>query len=359
MPLPIDRRTFLTGTAALAASGSILRNAEGAEAPRVSSGPLKSGPSGQLRLALISAATYGRNAPRTMGSHHGTAFATTFNGWDATKVGRWKGTFVKSGRKLDTAKVVKVWDPDKAAAQQLADICGIADVADTPEQCSDGVDAVLIIDDGSGAQWKYAMHPLRKGVPVFCDKPLAMTAREAQVVARLVRETRTPFMSASSLRFVPDIIKLRQDLPQLGAVHLASAACGNELVYYGIHALSMIYAVLGKGAVSAINVGQPGRNLVRLRFENQRDVILTVADKEWMRAGYQITLYGEKGWRTVTPVLTDLYSYLLEPFLDLVKTGKESVPVEEEVEVIAALEAGQRSLELGREVSLKEILGTA
>ena len=35
---------------------------------------------------------------------------------------------------------------------------------------------VLIVDDGSGEQWKYALAPLRKGVPTFCDKPLAMTA---------------------------------------------------------------------------------------------------------------------------------------------------------------------------------------
>ena len=139
-------------------------------------------------------------------------------------------------------------------------------------------------------------------------------------------------------------------------MHLASAVCGNELVYYGIHALSMIYAVLGKGAVSAINVGKPGANIARLRFGDQRDVMLIVADKEKMRGGYQINLYGEKGWRSVTPDLKDLYAYLLEAFLDLVITGKESVPFEEEVEVIAALEAAKRSLELGREVTLNEVI---
>jgi predicted dehydrogenase len=310
-----------------------------------------------LHLALISAATYGyRGAPRTLGSHHGTAFATTFNGWDEAKVKEFMGTFVRSGRRLETARVVKVWDPDQAAARQLAEVCGIEQVADTPEACSEGVDAVLIIDDGSGEQSKYAAHPLRKGVPTFCDKPLAMTARQAQAVAKMVRETKTPFMSASSLRFVPDIVKLREELPQLGAVHLASAACGNELVYYGIHALSMIYAVLGGGAVSAVNVGQPGSNIVRLRFADHRDVVLIVAEKEWMRAGYQINLYGEKGWRSVQPNLKDLYSYLLEAFLDLVATGKESVPVEEEVELIAALEAGKESLRLNREVTLAEML---
>ena len=313
-----------------------------------------------LRLALVSAATYGyRGAPRTLGSNHGTAFATTFNGWDEAKAKEFKGTFVRSGRRIETARVVKVWDADPAAARQLADVCGIESVAATPEECSAGVDAVLIVDDGSGAQVKYATHPLRKGVPVFCDKPLAMTAREAQAVAKLVRETKTRFMSASSLRFVPDIVKLREELPALGAVHLASATCGNELVYYGIHALSMIYAVLGGGAVSALNVGQPGSNIVRLRFANHRDVVLMVAEKEWMRAGYQINLYGEKGWRSVQPDLKNLYSYLLDAFLDLVQTGRESVPVEEEVEVIAALEAGKESLRLNREVTLAEVLSRA
>lgn len=344
----IVRRTFLARTAAATAAG-------------LTSGQMRAGAAAiPLRVALVSAATYGyRGAPRTVGSHHGTAFATTLNGWDEAKAKSWKGTFVRSRRRLEGARVVKVWDPDRAAAQQLAGICGIAQVAETAEQCSEGVDAVLIIDDGSGAQWKYAEHPLRKGVPVFCDKPLAMTAREAQAVAKLVRETRTPFMSASSLRFVPDILELRRELPQLGSVHLASAACGNELVYYGIHALSMIYAVLGRGAESASNVGRPGRNLVRLRFAGERDVLLTVAEREWMRAGYQITLHGTKGWRTVTPDLANLYSHLLEAFLDQVRTGREPVPVEEEVELIAALEAGKRSLELGREVALAEVLASA
>jgi predicted dehydrogenase len=310
-----------------------------------------------LRLALVSAATYGyRGAPRTLGSNHGTAFATTFNGWDEAKAKEFKGTFVRSGRRLETARVVKVWDPDQAAARQLADVCGIEHVVDRPEQCSEGVDAVLIIDDGSGEQAKYAEHSLRKGVPTFCDKPLAMTARGAQAVAKLVRETGTRFMSASSLRFVPDIVKLREELPQIGEVRLASATCGNELVYYGIHALSIIYAVLGRGAVSALNVGQPGSNIVRLRFADHRDVVLMVAEKEWMRAGYQINLYGQKGWRSVQPDLKNLYAYLLEAFLDLVQTGRESVPVEEEVEVIAALEAGARSLREGREVTLAEVM---
>lgn len=312
-----------------------------------------------LKLGLLSAATYGYlDAPRAPGSNHGTAFATTFNGFDDAKVkASWTGTFVRSQRRLKGAKVVRVWDPQREWAQRLADICGIDRVCRSPEEACDGVDAVLIVDDGSGAQSRLAVHPLKKGVPVFCDKPLAMTAKEAQAVASVARSTKTRFMSGSSLRFVPDIVKLREELPKLGNVHLATVACGNELVYYGIHALSMAYAVLGAGAVSAHNVGQPGLNQVRIRFADHRDVLLLVGEKEWMRAGYQINLYGQKEWRTVTPDLKNLYSYLLEAFLGYLKTGVEPYPIEDEVNLIAALEAGKRSLAEHREVTLAEVLG--
>src|SRR5687767_884716 len=340
----MNRRSFLAQTSAAIAVAALPRTMAAVAA-------------GELRLGLISAATYGRDGnARTLGSNHGTAFATTFNGWNEEKAKGWKGVFVRSKRRLEGARVVTVWDPHPAAAKQLADICSIPRVAPTPEAACDGVDAVLLIDDGSGEQWKYALYPLNKGVPVFCDKPLAMTARDAQAVAKVARETKTRFMSASSLRFVPDIVKLRKELPQLGHVHLASASCGNELVYYGIHALSMIYGVFGGGAISALNVGRPGRNLVRYRFKNNLDVMLTVADREWMRAGYLLTIQGTKAWRTLQPDLNNLYSFLLEQFLDLVKTGRESVPVEEEVELIAALEAGKRSLQLGREVTIAEVM---
>lgn len=340
-----SRRTFLRQSSAAVLTGALAGPGRGASDDRI------------LRLGLISAASYGyMGAPRTPGSNHGTAFATCCNGFDAAKRKEFKGTFVASKRRLEGVRVVKIWDPLPDAAQAVADICDIAQVCATADECSEGVDAVAIVDDGTGGQWKYAQVPLRRGVPTFCDKPLAMTAKAAQEIAGLSRQTGTRFMSASSLRFVPDVLALAKEAPALGEIHLATAACGNELVYYGIHALEMAYAVLGRGAVSCLNVGQPGRNVVRVRFRNGRDLMLLVAEREWMRAGYQINLYGAKGWRTLTPNLADLYWYLLAAFIDLVRTGRESVPIDEAVEVIAVLEAGKRSLAERREVSIAEVL---
>ena len=309
-----------------------------------------------MRIGLISAATYRyRKEPRRPGSHHGTAFASTFNGFDETKVRKYDWTFVRSRKRIEGARVVKVWDQERVWAQRLAAACNIPTVCRTPEECAAGVDLAILVDDGSGEHSRYAIHPLRNGVPTFCDKPLAMNARAARTVADVARETGTLFMSASSLRFVPDILRLKAQLPELGPVYLAQAVCANELIYYGIHALSMVYAVLGGGAVSAVNVGQPGLNVVRVRFADHRDVVLMVGERQWMRSGYQISLFGKQGWRTVKPDLSDLYWHLLKAVLDYVRTGEESVPIEEEVEVIAALEAGKRSLARQEEVTLESL----
>jgi predicted dehydrogenase len=308
-----------------------------------------------LRIGLVSAASYGHGQqPRRPGSHHGTAFLTAFNGWRENKLEGIEGSFVKSERRIPGARVTKLWDPDVKAAMKLAQACEVESVAPTPESCCEGVDAVILVDDGSGEQWQWAKRPLQSGIPVFCDKPLAMTGRDAREIATLARSLKVPFMSSSSLRFVPDILQLRQDLPDLGKVHLAQVVCGNDLIYYGIHALSMIYAVLGAGAISAMHVGRDDAHIARIRFKNDLDVVLMVGQPHKMRSGYQIQLYGSKRWKSLTPDLSHLYTYLLETWMNYLRTGKEPYPIEEEVELIAALEACQRSLESGSEVMIKD-----
>ncbi len=320
-----------------------------------------------IRVGLISAASYaptfnGADVPRKAAMTHGPIFSCCFNGYDPAQLpdhaGESKFPFNPVERKFDDVRAVKIWDPVPEAARHLAAIVGIEEVCDTPEQCTEGVDAVIVPDDGSGSQYRYAVAALEKGLPTFCDKPLAMTAQEAKRIAQIAREHNAPFMSASSLRFVPDIVALREEVASgaFGEVNLATVAGGGDPIWYGIHALSMAYGVFGPGAVSCLNVGVADKNVVRVRFEGGRDVILMVGQPPQMCGGYQINLYGTKGWKSLTPSLSDLYVYLMQRFIALVRDGEVSVPIEEEVEVIAVLEAGQRSLREGREVSIAEML---
>jgi len=103
-----------------------------------------------------------------------------------------------------------------------------------------------------------------------------------------------------------------------------------------------------------MHVGRDDAHIARIRFKNDLDVVLMVGQPHKMRSGYQIQLYGSKRWKSLTPDLSHLYTYLLETWMNYLRTGKEPYPIEEEVELIAALEACQRSLESGSEVMIKD-----
>lgn len=350
----IDRRVFVShlacGLGLLPAANALPQTANGAG--------LWSAPAKPLRVALISAASYGTaSQERQSGSNHGTAFATIFNGCNDERAKEFTGTFVRSAVRIPDVVVTKVWDPLPVAARTMAAACNIETVCPTPEACCTDVDAVILIDDGSGRQWQYAEHALRNHVPVFCDKPLAMTAADAKHIAGIAAETGTKLMSASSLRFVPDIVRLREEREALGTVKLAIATGPGKLVYYGIHAISMVYAVMGGGVRSVQHVGTPGRHVLRLKYENDFETLLLVTEQDQFPMGYQLQLFGDRGSRSVTPDLTDLYVHLLQAFVDYLRSDNEPFPLSEEVELIAVLEAGERSLSTGKVIIVADLLG--
>lgn len=308
-----------------------------------------------IRLGLVSAATYGQDE-RTPGSFHGTAFSTAFNGYNDDIAKQYEWTFVRSAARIDGCRVVKVWDPHRDWAERLAAACSIDEVVDSPEAAVEDVDAVIVVDDGTRHQYRWALPALAKGLPTFIDKPLAMTAGEAKSVLAFAAAHGAKMMSASSLRYVPDMQQLKADAAGLQPIPIATTICGNELIYYGIHALEMAYEVLGSGAVSVLNVGREGRALCRVRFASGTDLMLMVGEREYMRAGYQIALHGLGGWKTVSPDLNNLYVFLMERFIAMVKGGEQPVPSAEMHEVIAVLEAGKRSLATSQEILVADVM---
>lgn len=59
--------------------------------------------------------------------------------------------------------------------------------------------------------------------------------------------------------------------------------------------------------------------------------------------------------QTAKPGATSARANPLAAFLGYLQTGNEPYPIEEEVELIAALEAGKRSLTERREVTVAEV----
>lgn len=228
-------------------------------------------------------------------------------------------------------------------------------VNDIPTLCS-LVDAVLIESVDGRVHPEQAHQVLEAHKPVFIDKPLALSAAAAEEIAKAGSATGTPWFTASSLRFQPEFQSLRTDA-KLGAILGVEAfgpapfEPGNPgLFWYGIHLVEMLYAAMGPGCESVTLYETPACDLVVGKWRDGR--IATVRGLRTGKADYGLMVLGDRQSRFV-PVVDESYVHLVRRIVGFFETGRPPVPNAESLEVIAFLEAAERSRALnGKTVKL-------
>lgn len=290
-----------------------------------------------IRLGLVGGA----------GAYHGRSFSALINGLAEGQV-QPEG-WPRYARLVEGVEIASVWDPDRDTAESLAKAFGIGRVAGRMEDAADGMDGVIITDDMTKQHHHRARPFLAAGVPTFIDKPLASDVGEARELIDLARKHGTPMMSASSLRYAKETEELRANPSALGAILAATAVCRGELIYYGIHPLELAVSILGTGACAVQNVGREGKNVVQVEYRDGKSLVLIVF--AGISSGFQLNLFGEKGWRQVA--VTDsaaFYSNLLRKVAEMCRTRVAPIPLEETLEIIQILVGAQRSLYEERKV---------
>ncbi len=288
------------------------------------------------------------------GCHHGNAFSSMFNGWDKAKAEEldWP-TGGASDIRIEGARVVKIYDEDREGAEMMAQIYGIDEVCDSPEELAEGVDAGLIADSGEFDKIRYAPPFLEKGLPLFVDKPLAEFADDAQGIVDLAAANDAPLISCSGYRWAEGADEMRAQLGELGTIELLQGLCGQGRYHvYAIHPVEFAYGILGPGTESVINVGAEDRDIIRLRRADGKQVLLTMFWREVIQGKMLFTLCGSEGWYSMDQ-MGPVYPRMMGEFVKMCETREMPISGEEMVEVIRVVEAARTSRELGGiEVSL-------
>src|SRR5207244_13045611 len=117
---------------------------------------------------------------------------------------------------------------------------GVAVVASIEGLCKK-VDAVLLESVDGRPHREQARPVVAAKKRVVIDKPLAGSLKVAREIARLSKESGTPFFSASSIRFYESVVKTKED-PAVGrAVGCDSFSPASlephhpDLFWYGVH----------------------------------------------------------------------------------------------------------------------------
>jgi len=228
-------------------------------------------------------------------------------------------------------------------------------IYDTVEELCRNVDAVLLESVDGRPHLEQVRPVLQARKPVFIDKPMAASLRDAIEIFRLAKAAKVPIFSSSGLRFAKSSQALRKG--SLGKVFLMEThgPCELEphhpdLFWYGVHGVEALFTVLGTGCESV----QRGTNLtgkisVLGQWSGGRKGIFE-EDK-----GFRGLAWGEKGQAEAGTF--DGYVPLVEAIMEFFKTGVAPVKPEETIEIIAFMEAADQSKRLGgMPVKLKDVI---
>jgi predicted dehydrogenase len=268
---------------------------------------------------------------------------------------------------LHEFEIVKCWDPEPDPARTMATVFG-AEVCDSFEQCSEGVDLVFIPEcNGDGStHLKLATPGLRKRVPTFVDKPLAYEYGEAKAILDLGAEMATPVMSISILRAVPQAAWFHDRLQEVWPVGYGSVKGGGTAMAGHIHAISLAQSVFGDG-VAAVEAMGPGElSYMHLDYGGRADrpssgVMLSCDSGPTWHCSFYVSAFGEQG-AIHTGNIGDFEfpggaTEILRRIKRMVETGQPTEPREQMLENIAVATAARIAQKEGRRVLLSEVTG--
>jgi predicted dehydrogenase len=228
------------------------------------------------------------------------------------------------------------------------------EIVPTIEALLPKVDVVMLTSVDGRVHLDQARSVIAARKPLFIDKPMAASYKDAAEIVRLAKANGTPVFSASSRRFTEDVQGLVNDRSVgrvLGAMTFGPASLEPhhpDLFWYGVHAVETLYTIMGPGCVKVTRTHTDGTDVVVGEWRDGR--IGTVRGLRDGKSGYGQIAYGSDAIVITTPESAAAiqkpragYYGLLVRMIDFFKTGTPPVTPEETLETLAFMEAADLS----------------
>lgn len=209
------------------------------------------------------------------------------------------------------------------------------------------VDAVLLESLDGRVHLAQARQIFAAHKPVFIDKPLSDSLEDAREIARLAQSAGVPWFSSSSLRYAGWVQSLRSP-KNLGVTTWGPGPQEShqtlDLSWYAIHPIEVLYTLMGPGCQQVARTSTGEADVITGTWKDGR--IGTIrAIRPY--SSYGAVVFRDKQILQSPENAKFSYKLLVEQLVQFFATGKAPVPNGETLEIIAFMEAAQRSKEQG------------
>lgn len=295
-------------------------------------------PVGDLRLGIIGLSD---------GNGHPYSWAAIFNGYDRAVMATCPFPAIPEylsrqefpGAAIPGARVTHVWAQDRPIAEHVAAAALIPCVVDRYEAMIGEVDAVLLARDDAENHVEMGIPFLDAGLPVYIDKPVALTLSDLATLYDHRRYAGQIF-SCSPLRFAAEFQLDDQRLAELGNISYVQAVAPNSWTKYGVHIVDPVLNMLdlyGKDCqVSASHFD--ALSVVTADWGNAAATFTCLGSAP---SDIRITVLGSTGASDL--VFGDTFAAFkrtLELFVESVRSQREVTTRDELASVVSILERG-------------------
>ena len=293
----------------------------------------------QLKLGIIG---------MSEGNGHPYSWSAIFNGYNSAVmqdcpfpvIPKYLGKQIFPDDAIPNATVTHIWTQDKSISEHIAAASLIDNIVENYRDMIGAVDAVLLARDDPENHKEMSRPFLEAGVPIYIDKPLALSVAKAEEIYSFQKYDGQIF-TCSALGYADEFDPAVIDFNSLGKLKQIKATIMKDWQKYGVHIIEPVLKIIGdQGLVKKYNATQSeGTRTVDIIWET--DLITTFATTGNTQSPLEITLDGVNGSKTL--LFKDTYSAFknaLTAFVDAIRTQK-SVQKEFVLKVIDVIEKGE------------------
>ncbi|MBS1633370.1 MAG: Gfo/Idh/MocA family oxidoreductase [Bacteroidetes bacterium] len=222
------------------------------------------------------------------------------------------------------------------------------EVVDSIDKVLQQVDVVVLLTNDGRVHLEQVIPVFKAGKPVYIDKPMTASLRDAIEIFDLGKQYNVPVFSCSALRYVSNLQEIAKGKfgKVLGADTFSPAPTEKthpDLFWYGIHGVELLYTAMGKGCKKVVRVHTDSTDLVVGTWGDGR-----IGSVRGTRTGKHI--YGGIVQTDNGAVVIDEfqgYSNLVKAIVEFFKTGISPIDPQETLELLAYMEAADLSKKRG------------
>ncbi len=283
------------------------------------------------------------------GNGHPYSWSAIFNGYDPVAmetcgfpvIPRYleKQQFPKDA--IAEAKVTHVWAQEKAIASHIAKAARIGNVVDHYTDMIGEVDGVLLARDDAETHYEFATPFLEAGIPVYVDKPLALTVAEAKRLLDL-QQYPSQLFSCSALRYAKEFQLSDAEKAQIGRLRHIHATVPKDWDKYAVHVIEPLLLLASeRGTVERIQAWREGdATTVAVAYGSGFQALISTLGSS--QSPLALRVIGESGWRDL--IFKDTFPAFKAALFEFVKGiihRNERIHPDFMLEVVGIIEAGR------------------